>query len=220
MQEKEAMEDAVDTVGRLALDAARHSITRVQQHAHDERYYDQMHEIHESFHDTFMGLIPWIKRMVRLVIITTLLLVSSAMFYGIFYVIVMPGHHITEHLYFDYTCRDKDPPVCNGMENDDMTCDGAETDAASDTQLCSPVANADLFARQSSWQSHHPDVVPKPLSKLQILKSSQHYLVEVALVLPESQVNMDSGMFAVSVDSTVFQQDHVGIFHTIDTNTT
>lgn len=194
------MEDTVETVGRLALGAARHSITRVQQHAHNERYYDQMHEIHDSFHDTFMGLIPWIKRMVRLVIVATLLLVSSAIFYGIFYVIVMPGHHITEHLYFDYTCRDESPRVCTSTENDDMSRVGTETATTADMQLCSPVANVDLFARQSSWQSHHPDVVPKPLSKQQILKAWQHYLIEVSLVMPESQVNMDSGMFAVSVD--------------------
>lgn len=193
------MEDAVDTVGRLALQAAQHSITRAQQHAQNGQYYEHMQDIHDSFHESFMGIIPWLRRTIRFIVVTTLLFVSSVITYGAFYIIVMPGHHITEHLYFDYTCRDGTvggPQVCQAMENGVMSC-GSSSD---NTRMCSPVAHVDLFAQQSPWQSYLPDVIPNPVTKQHILKSRQHYLVEIALVMPESSVNIDSGMFGIEVE--------------------
>lgn len=189
--------EAVDTVGRLALHAAGTAMTRAQLHAEDQQYYEQMRDMQETVHEHFMGLIPWIKRIVRLVVVTTLLFVSSIIAYGVFYIIVMPGHHTMESLYFDYTCRNRGgQPVCEATDTGVITCGPDE----SDTHNCSPSATVDLFARHSPWQYFQPNVAPKPLTDKRILKSRQHYLMEIALVMPESIVNLESGMFGVAVE--------------------
>ena len=191
--------DAVDNVGRLALHAAQHTITLAQQRAREEQYYEQMQEIHESVHDAFIGIIPWIKRIVRFIMVTTLIFASSVITYGSFYLIVMPGHHATEQLYFDYTCRGSSDgeQVCEATENGVVSC---ETEPQDIMKKCFPVATVDLFARHTPWQAYQSDVVPKQLTEKRILKSRQHYLIEIALVMPESNVNLDSGMFGVSVE--------------------
>jgi len=191
--------DAVDTVGRLALHAARHSITVAQQRAEEEQYYEHMQEIHESVHDTFLGIIPWITKIVRLVVATTLLFLSSVLIYGALYIIIMPGHYTTEQLYFDYTCKGRHvagEQVCEATDSGIITCDTQQDT----TSKCSPAATVDLFARQTPWQAFQPDVIPNQITDKRILKSRQHYLMEIALVMPESSINLGSGMFGVTVN--------------------
>ena len=188
--------DTMDSVGRLALHAAGTALTRAQlaqQHAMHQEYYDQMQQ---NVHDSFMGLIPWIQHIFKMIVVTSLLFVSSLLLYGLFYIIVMPGHHTTGQLYFDYTCRGEGQTICEATDTGIVNCESVDT---SSIRKCSPSATVDLFAQQDPWQAFESDVVPNPLTQNRILKSKQHYLVETALVMPESTVNLQSGMFGVSV---------------------
>lgn len=198
--------ETVGTVGRLALHAANTAIKQAHLHAQDQEYYERMRDVHETVQEHFMGLIPWIKRIFKLWLVSSLLLVSSIITYGVFYVIVMPGNHTMERLYFDYTCRGETgkvggtEPVCVASEDGVTSCEKQQKESTTDTRVCSPSATVDLFARQSPWQALQPHVAPNPVTNKQILKSRQHYLMEIALVMPESAVNIDSGMFGVAVD--------------------
>lgn len=194
--------DTVRIVSRLAMSAANTAITRAQLHAEDQEYYEQMQYVHDTVQEHFMGLIPWLKKILRFMVLTTLLLISSIITYGVFYIIVMPGNHSVAHLYFDYTCSQERTAsnmdgVCEATENGEIDCRVATT-----SQECLPKATVDLFARQSPWQALNPDVVPNPITKHHVLKPRQHYLMDIALVLPESSTNIHSGMFGISVALT------------------
>jgi hypothetical protein len=63
-----------------------------------------------------------------------------------------------------------------------------------------PWAVADLFAQQSRWEAHHPDILPPPKTKTHILTRGTAHYMEVLLDLPESEINRRMGMFGVFVE--------------------
>jgi len=63
-----------------------------------------------------------------------------------------------------------------------------------------PFAVADLFSKHSQWEAFQEDVVPIPRADDRILKTGQAYYLEVALELPESDINRAAGVFGVSVE--------------------
>jgi hypothetical protein len=63
-----------------------------------------------------------------------------------------------------------------------------------------PWAVADLFSKHTQWEPFQSDVVPKPLTDSRILKEAKPYYLEVALDLPESEINHMAGMFGVLVE--------------------
>jgi hypothetical protein len=103
-----------------------------------------------------------------------------------FYMMTMPTHHAAEQLYFDYS-------VCETHE----TCSPSK---ASNVHCCSPVATMDLFMRHAQWEGFHDDVLPQPLASTRVLKQQQPYFMEIALGLPESNANLQAGMFGVAVE--------------------
>ena len=118
-------------------------------------------------------------------------MVSSMLTYGCFYLAIMPAHHATEQLYFDYTC-DETERECRSKEN--------STFGVLDRIECLPTAAVDVFAKHSPWKALHPDVVPAPIAEQRRLKAAQPYFLEISLNLPESPSNLNVGMFGVSVE--------------------
>jgi hypothetical protein len=58
----------------------------------------------------------------------------------------------------------------------------------------------DLFMRHAQWEGFHDDVLPQPLASTRVLKQQQPYFMEIALGLPESNANLQAGMFGVAVE--------------------
>lgn len=80
-------------------------------------------------------------------------------------------------------------PTATANEGDNV--DGAVEGA--------PWAVADLFSQHSRWEAHHPDVLPPPITQAHILTPGTAHYMEVLLDLPESERNLQMGMFGVLV---------------------
>jgi hypothetical protein len=77
----------------------------------------------------------------------------------------------------------------------------SESDNSTDALIQgAPWAVADLFARHSRWEAHHPDIVPLPKAKTRILTSGRPHYIEILLDVPESDMNRYMGMFGVMVE--------------------
>ena len=127
----------------MALHATGMALTRAQQaqqHAMHQEYYEQ---IQQNVHNSFMGLIPWIQHIVKMIVVTILHFVSLLLLYGLFYVIVMLGHHTTRQLYFDSTCQGEGQTVCEATDMGIVNCEPVDS-----TRKCSPWVTVDLFAQQ------------------------------------------------------------------------
>lgn len=177
----------MESVGRLALLAAETAADRAMTRVH--RLDNNIHSHQERVHgvqETFIGIIPWIKRIVYFWFASSVLLSLSLVQYGMFYIMTVPTHHAAGQLYFDYS-------VCETHE----TCSPSK---ASNVHSCSPVATMDLFMRHAQWEGFHDDVFPQPLASTRVLKQQQPYFMEIALGLPESNANLQAGMFGVAVE--------------------
>jgi hypothetical protein len=177
----------MESAGRLALRAAGTAADRAMTRMHrlEENIHNHQERVHEV-QETFIGIIPWIKRIVYFWFASSILLSLSVVQYGLFYIVTMPTHHATEQLYFDYS-------VCEI----DETCSPSKM---RNVDSCSPVATMDLFMRHAQWEGFHDDVLPQPLASERVLKQRQPYFIEIALDLPESNANLQAGMFGVAVE--------------------
>jgi hypothetical protein len=146
--------------------------------------------------DAFVGIVPLLRRMFILIFSGTVLLISSLGLHGLFYFIAMPSHHATEALFFDYSGISRHPaPVC--VDKSSETC-SITKHLPGETVV--PWAVADLFSKHSQWEAFQEDVIPLPRADHRILKTGQAYYLEVALELPESDINRGAGVFGVSVE--------------------
>jgi hypothetical protein len=167
------------------------------------RNYDFPRHVPEAFEGpahavegAFVGVIPILKRAFVRLVHGLVLLLSSMLIYALFYFLVMPGHHATEVIYFDYSGMGKhSAPVC-----ENVPIGPTIEHATATTEQSFPWAVADLFTRHSQWEAFHDGVVPKPLTQSRILGQRTSYYIEVALELPESDINRENGMFGVKVD--------------------
>lgn len=180
---------AVRAVG-MAADTTIVRMHRLEGDTHSQQ--GRVHEVQETI-ETFIGLIPWIQRIFSLLCAVSLLLSLSMAEYGLFYIMVMPGNHATDQLYFDYTCR-AGSRLCDANE----VCSTHTRE--SDTRRCSPVTTMDLFMRHAQWEGFHDDVLPQPLASKRVLKQWQPYFIEIVLNMPESEANSQAGMFSVAVE--------------------
>lgn len=177
---------------RRQIEAARataaHVLSRQQQqpsaqYASYEFFDSTPFEFYTPPHSQgFGGIIPFVARLIRLAFQSVLLLALSLVSYQLFYAAVMPSLSATVPLYFDYTgARSPFSPVHGPVEQP------------------VPWAVADLYARHSSWEALETDTVV-PALQTSILRPRQPYFIEVALDLPESDMNrQQAGIFGVSV---------------------
>lgn len=161
----------------------------------------------EVFEGAFVGLWPILKKFLILWTIGLSILLSSIGFYGLFYFGIQPGKAASEPLFFDYSGIAKHPApttVCSN-ETTTKTADLLAQDSCIHTFPTvelrgAPWAAVDFFSKHIQWEAYHDDVVPKPLTETRILRAGAAYFFEIALDLPESQVNQRSGIFMVHVD--------------------
>jgi hypothetical protein len=174
--------------------------------------------LHRAAEDAFVGIVPLLCRAFFLFVSGTMLLGSSMGAYGLFYLAVMPSHHATEPLYFDYSglvnhpapiiCIDDNDDDINSLDVDDKN---GRQQQQQQQQVAlnnnpervkqAPWAAADLFSKHVQWESFHNEVVPDAVTnEKHILKPGKTYYLEVALDLPESEINRRVGMFGVLVE--------------------
>jgi Putative adipose-regulatory protein (Seipin) len=145
---------------------------------------------------TFIGLWPILRRMLIYYSIGMSLLVSSIGMYGMFYVSIQPGQAASEPLFFDYAGIAKHPaPQIECVDQ----IDSCPAHFLSEHLGNTPWAAADFFSRHTQWEAHHTDVMPTPRVRSRALQPGKGYFFEVALELPESNINRDTGMFMVHV---------------------
>ena len=145
-------------------------------------YFDQAYQETEHL---FGGLFPFLGKMIKLVAMGSLLLFLSVASYGIFYRQVMPSRCATEPLFFDYSGTSAVP-----LRTFFQPRKHKELELA-------PWASVDLFAKNTPWEAVHPGVLPSPVAQDRLLHAKQAYFIELALILPESDVNHNVGMFSV-----------------------
>jgi hypothetical protein len=184
-------------VRQILEHAATEAITRARNYDLPRRFPEAFegpaHAVH-AVEGAFMGIVPFLKRAFVRLAQGLALLLSSVLIYGMLYCILMPGHHATEIIYFDYSGIGKHPvPVCENIMI-------RPTTESCTVEQFVPWAVADLFSRHSQWEAFHDGVVPKPLTKSRILGQRTSYYIEVALELPESDINRENGIFGVKVD--------------------
>jgi hypothetical protein len=158
----------------------------------------------------FIGIIPFCKQLLVALMTFLALLASSMIFYGIFYAIVMPSHHASERLYFDYSGLAKHPVTNSTPESTRVFENKPQTvlpNASSTTEeqteatiISTPWAAADIFSTNIQWEAFEEDVIPPLKSYGRILVPSQLYFLEVVLELPESEINRQAGVFGVQVE--------------------
>ena len=193
---------------RLITLAASQAIARAQDYRipnDDTPEYDgRNHNSNDAVASSFVGIVPIIRRLIIISAFGIAVLTSSATMYGLLYLAVMPSHQVTETLFFDYTGLAKHPsPVCIEEEEEKVQSTTASSYRPSPEQLQSaPWAAVDLFAKHTSWEAFETVVVPSPVIKdgNGLLKPGKSHYIEVALALPESEINLMTGMFGVYVE--------------------
>lgn len=133
----------------------------------------------------FAGVIPSMLRFFKFLLTISFISTISAASYGLFYQLCMPSRYATEPLFFDYS------------QSSQQVCHGNETCPASTS---GPYASVDLFARHVSWEPLHPDVIPPGRATQRLLHAKVPYYLDVQLLLPESLMNQEAGIFVVEVE--------------------
>mmetsp|Transcript_43429 Transcript_43429/g.104939 ORF Transcript_43429/g.104939 Transcript_43429/m.104939 type:complete len:282 (-) Transcript_43429:457-1302(-) len=147
-----------------------------------------------EFGESFVGIVPALLKATKVLMLVLLFLLSSLFFYGLFYVSIMPGHSAAEKLYFDYSGIARHPvrspvlPKTHFRYQNPHILNNA------------PWAVADFFSQHSQWDGYNDDTLPAPLTSSRVLKPGNMYQVEVSLDLPESDINIMSGVFSVLVE--------------------
>ena len=154
--------------------------------------------------NAFMGVFPFLGRVFKTLAIGSLLLVVSVGSYALFYKAAMPSLSAAHPLFFDYTgplnpsfLGKSTPPPLDYTEAFTSTFYGKLYNNHNKDQRPEPWAVADIFARHSSWEALQTEVLPQPIAEHRLLKAKQPYFIEVALTLPDSNLNREPGMFGV-----------------------
>jgi Putative adipose-regulatory protein (Seipin) len=150
------------------------------------------------------GFIQWVGRTIVFLGKLLCLFVLSAVSYGIFYQNAMPAQHALKELHFDYTggsAADSEFATREQFSKHHLSLFPRFTQEIDATALVAsepvPTATVDLLANHNEWYAYYEDVLPPPLSRQRLLHAKQHYFIEVALKLPESRANKETGMFGV-----------------------
>jgi hypothetical protein len=171
---------------------------------------------YSEVHQEFGGVIPFLARMIKTVILSIFLLVISIVSYGLLYMAVMPTYSAIVPLFFDYTGTSAPSPSPPQPRQQRLSSRQQNIGDKPDqhVHLPTPWARVDLFARHSPWECGMvEDVVPQPLAQDRLLVSRQAYFVEALLDLPESQANRRAGTFGVTVELTAANGTVLAVSH-------
>mmetsp|Transcript_8430 Transcript_8430/g.11082 ORF Transcript_8430/g.11082 Transcript_8430/m.11082 type:complete len:457 (-) Transcript_8430:391-1761(-) len=159
---------------------------------------------HVADEKEFGGLIPFLIRTIRFFFIITLWALSGSCSHLLFYKWTMPREVAAQAFSLDYGFYNNHERVIPGTEvvtvNHQSDKYRVFRDRTCASHPSAPFATIDLFAKQNSWEAFHADVVPSPKSKTRLLQSKQSYYVDVALELPESKANFETGIFGLVID--------------------
>jgi hypothetical protein len=144
--------------------------------------------------DAFVGIIPALLKAAKWLLLMVMFLLSSLFVYGLFYVAIMPGHSVAEKLNFDYTGIAKHPVRSPVLSKTHFRYQNPHILSNA------PWAVADFFSQHSQWEGYADNSVPPPLTNNRVLKAGNMYQVDVSLDLPESDVNIMSGVISVIVE--------------------
>ncbi|CAJ1953176.1 unnamed protein product [Cylindrotheca closterium] len=144
--------------------------------------------------DSFVGIIPVLMKAFKVLLVLMAFFLSSLFLYGLSYVAIMPGSVSVQKLYFDYSGIASHPvsnqifPETHFRKTLPHILDNA------------PWAVADFFSKHSQWEAYNDDTIPAPRTSNRVLKPGGMYQVEVILDLPQSDINIMSGVFSVLVE--------------------
>lgn len=193
-------------VRNLLESAATEAIARAQEFEIPRAAFQGSAEMVEG---AFVGLWPILKKILILWTVGFSVLLSSIGLYGLFYFAIQPGKAALEPLFFDYSGIAKhpapSPALCSNNETSSNETNPFE--APTCTSLFpkeelrgAPWAAVDFFSKHTQWEAYHDDVIPKELTETRILSQGKAFFFEVALELPDSQVNHKTGIFMVHVE--------------------
>uniref|UniRef100_A0A7S3DUD1 Seipin n=1 Tax=Entomoneis paludosa TaxID=265537 RepID=A0A7S3DUD1_9STRA len=150
----------------------------------------------------FGGLIPFLIRTIRALLVAIFWLMVGGCTYAVFYRLMMPKNVVFKTFSFDYVPR-SDNNECPVMASEEISIHTGRTFSdhrESGTCDWTPTANLDLFAKHNSWEPLHTEVIPIPNINKRLLVPNQAYFIDLALELPESESNRRSGVFQVLVE--------------------
>ena len=169
-------------------------------------------------------LLTLIKRIVYVSFVSTVILTLSVLTYGVLYHLSMPRLAIRLPIYFDYNfvperhlsgaygryIEKQKATICNSNPNEDG-CGGKEEidqcahSTKKDARLlvAPPTAVVDLTMQHTQWHAYHEQVLPATYensSGAHVIKPNRRHFMDLALTLPESDLNRQLGMMMVEVD--------------------
>jgi hypothetical protein len=146
--------------------------------------------------NTFIGIFPFLGRILKTMTMGTLLLGISVLTYAVFLQAAMPSLSAAQPLFFDYTGAPT--PSFHAKTTSHSGSRASSFYGKSSTPSSKePWAVVDLFAKHTSWDALQMEVLPKPVASERLLKSKHPHFIEVVLTLPESNVNREAGIFGV-----------------------
>uniref|UniRef100_A0A7S2XTB1 Seipin n=1 Tax=Attheya septentrionalis TaxID=420275 RepID=A0A7S2XTB1_9STRA len=193
--------ESVEQIGALLMQAASTALVNAAQDArlHGEEARERFVE---AASDSFIGLVPLIKRALLVCSVVSGLVISSTLTYTLAYQLAMPARFATVPLFFDYlsppnnNCIQPPDPSENG--NMERSCNIGNRDVSY------PTAVVDLGSRHTQWTPYVDEVIPAaPVISFPhtgILKAHRRHFIHVQLTLPESQVNHNVGVFMVETE--------------------
>ena len=167
-------------------------------------------------------LLTLIKRIVYVSFVSTVILTLSVLTYGVLYHLSMPRLAIRLPIYFDYNfvperhlsgaygryIEKQEASICNSNPNEDGCGGQEEIDQCAhptkkDARPAPPTAVVDLSMQHTQWHAYHEQVLPgtyEDSSGVHVIKPNRRHFVDLALTLPESDLNRQLGMMMVEVD--------------------
>lgn len=198
----------LDAVAAATILLAGHQQTNLYPQYVDNRDFSGLFCDHSDFQgaDTPRGFLWWVGRTIVVVFKLLCLLSLSAVSYGIIYKNFMPRQHALKNLYFDYSSHHG--PAADSQLSPRQPLPKQQFSSfpwpthEKDTRVLAmirpiPTATVNLLAKHNEWQAYYDDIRPPPLSQQRLLRAKQAYFIEVELELPESQANVEAGMFGV-----------------------
>ena len=167
-------------------------------------------------------LLSLIKRVVYASFVSTIILTLSVATYGVIYNLSMPRLAIRSPIYFDYNfvperhlsgaygryIKNQEVQFCHSGSDDNEIGGQEETKQCAhpttkDARPAPPTAVVDLSMQHTQWHAYHEQVLPakyEDTSGVHVIKPKRRHFVDLALTLPESDLNRQLGMMMVEVD--------------------
>jgi len=148
------------------------------------------------------AIISFLKQCVTVISTIILLFITSLIAFILFYHLVMPPNVLIKPLYFDFTNNivQSNHRLYHGPEgavfveqSDHNSTHNHQTHENNHNQPY-PAARADLFWIHTQWTAFNTPVTP-PQRTTRILQPDQRYFLDIALTLPDSDINRDIGVF-------------------------